>query len=101
MSNVKSCAIMYPNSATSVFLGLKLIGQSIKVIYFIPERHEEIAFTAYEEVLISGFSFDAAVEKTSEIEDLKNVDFFAFPNLDIDPNKPKDVYATMCRNLFM
>ena len=94
--------IMYPNNSTSVMLGHYLASELHHVAYYVPEQgpHELAAFTCVEEVKIASAGLDTTVVKLTSCKSLSTYDYDVFPLLDVDPEKPRQSFASMCRNLF-
>jgi len=93
--------VMFPNNSTSVHLGNSLLSDMANIAFFIPEGiHEQVAFTAYEEVKLAGSDIDVLVEKVNDFGALNAFDTIIFPLLDVDPKKSRKAFSAMCSNLF-
>ena len=102
-TSTSSVCIMFPNNSTSVILGQSTVSDLHPTAFFIPGKgcHEQAAFTCYQEIMIVSKALGVTVTKISDYKQLRGYHYIIFPNLDVNPRKPRDEFGSMCRNLFM
>ena len=93
--------LMFPNNSTSVHLAQHLTSEMANIAFFIPEGiHEQAAFTSYEEAKIAAFGIDVIIRKVDAYRQLDSFDTIFFPFLDVNPQKSRSAFSSMCQNLF-
>ena len=102
-STTTNVCIMFPNNSTAVILGQSTVSDLHPTAFFIPEKgsHEQAAFTCYQEILIVSKALGVTVTKISDYKDLIGYHYIIFPNLDVNPRKPRVDFGNMCHNMFM
>ena len=90
--------IMFPCNSTSLILGKMFKGD---VIFYCPEEiHRSMAGTIPDELIVECFKLSKEISVVRNLDQLQEIDYLAFPFLDMLPYKERSFYAAICRNIF-
>ena len=92
---------MYPNNATSLILGRRLISIEHQLSLVCPkEVHKRMAHTIPADLKIATLGIGITVEEVDMFDKFDSVDFLIFPTLDVLPESKRSDFGKMCNDLF-
>ena len=97
----KKICIMYPNSATSLILGRRLLREDVDLVLFTPKDvHRRMADTIPCELEIAALGLTNEVREVASLEELETMDFILFPSSDVLPDKKRSEFAQIMSREF-
>ena len=92
--------LMFPNSATSLFLGRGLLNEDHNLYLYTPrDLHRRMAFTTPLDLQMYSLGRDVQVHQESNLDNLESMKYVIFPFLDVLPEKTRVDFARMCGTL--
>lgn len=102
MDNIQQdTVIMYPGTSVSLLIGKRLITSGHNLHLFCPNAvHLRMAGTVPADLKIVALEGGSTVQVVEDVGNLGIMDFIIFPTLDVLPEKSRQDFGQMCRNLF-
>ena len=92
---------MYPTSGTSLILGKYLLSNDHSLyLYFPNEVHIRQAGTIPFDLKVAALGLSETVQVVENLDQLSEMDFIVYPNLDVLPHDRRSDFGQICRDIF-
>ena len=92
---------MFPNSSTSLILGLSMLREDMNLSLYCPgDVHVRMAHSIPLDLELASINLDVDVRLVDTLDHLSNMDYVVFPSLDVLPDKRRADFASSLKDLF-
>ena len=92
---------MYPTSGTSLILGKYLLSNDHSLYLYCPnEVHIRQAGTIPFDLKVAALGLSETVQVVENLDQLSEMDFIVYPNLDVLPHDRRSDFGLICRDIF-